>query len=140
MTDSAGLRPRLVVIGAAKAIDYYAHVFGAEEIARHADPSGKIVHAELAIGEARMTLKDEDATDLAPPSVGGSPVLMMLDVEDADAVAGRMVAGGGTILSPVGDSGAGRGGRRSAWRTPPCTSRPSRRGRRRGHEDRWHSR
>jgi PhnB protein len=105
------LRPRLVVRGAAEAIDYYRDVFGAEEIVRYTDPTGKIVHAELAVGSSRLTLKDEDATDRAPDSRSGSPVLLMLDVEGVDAVAERMVAGGGTVIFPIGDSEAGRGGR-----------------------------
>jgi len=56
------------VAGAAKAIDYYVHFYGAEQVERHTDPSGRIVHAELAVGDARMTLKEEDATDRAPGS------------------------------------------------------------------------
>lgn len=111
MKNSATLRPRLVVTGAAKAIDYYTRVFGAEEVERHTGPGGKIVHAELAIGDARIALKDEDATDRAPASAGGSPVLLMLDVDDVDAVAERMIDGGGTIVLPVGAWDGGPGGR-----------------------------
>ena len=103
--------PRLVVAGAAAAIDCYARVFGASEAERYAGQDGKIVHAELAIGDARLTLKDEDGTDRAPTSAGGSPVLLMLQVDDADAVAQRMVASGGTVVFPVSDSPHGRGGR-----------------------------
>jgi uncharacterized glyoxalase superfamily protein PhnB len=100
-----------VVAGAAGAIDYYTRVFDAREVERYADPGGRIVHAELAIGDARMTLKDEDATDPAPTSAGGASVLLMLEVEDVDAVASRMVAAGGTVVFPVQDSEHGRGGR-----------------------------
>jgi uncharacterized glyoxalase superfamily protein PhnB len=105
------LRPRLVVAGAARAIDYYGQVFGAEEIERHAGPDGAIVHAELAIGDATFTLKDEDATDRAPTTAGGAPVLLMLAVDDVDGVAERMLAAGGSVIFPVKDSEAGRGGR-----------------------------
>ncbi|MGE5292556.1 MAG: methyltransferase [Micromonosporaceae bacterium] len=108
--SAATVRPRLVVADAARAIGYYADVFGAAETERHAGPDGSIVHAELVIGDAVITIKDQDATDRAP-SAGGSPVLLMLDVEDVDAVAGRMVAGGGTMVFPVKDSGYGRVGR-----------------------------
>lgn len=116
VTNSETLRPRLVLANAAKAIGYYTHVFGAEEIERHADPSGKIVHAELAIGQARVTLKDEDATDRAPTpppqgSAPGSPVLLMLEVDDVDAVGERMVTAGGAVVFPIADSPYGRGGR-----------------------------
>ena len=54
--------------GAAQAIDDYAHLYGAEQVERHTDPSGRIVHAELAVGDARMTLNDDDATDRAAGS------------------------------------------------------------------------
>jgi uncharacterized glyoxalase superfamily protein PhnB len=103
------LRPRLVVAGAARAIEFYGEVFGAEEVVRHEGPDGRIVHAELAIGAARLTLKDEDDTDSAPTA--GSPVLLTLTVDDADAVAERMVAAGGTVVFPVADREEGRGGR-----------------------------
>jgi 2,7-dihydroxy-5-methyl-1-naphthoate 7-O-methyltransferase len=99
------------VAGAAQAIDYYRRALGAVEIERHARPDGAIVHAELAIGAAGFTVKDEDATDPAPTSAGGTPVLLMLAVDDVDAVARDMVAAGGTVVFPVGDSPAGRGGR-----------------------------
>jgi PhnB protein len=51
-----------VVAGAARAIDSCTQILGAEDVERHTDPSGKIVHAEPAIAGARMTLKDEDVT------------------------------------------------------------------------------
>jgi uncharacterized glyoxalase superfamily protein PhnB/precorrin-6B methylase 2 len=111
MSNPGTLRPRLVVADAAKAIDYYIQVFGAEVVERYSDADGKVVHAELAIGTARLTLKDEDAADRAPTSAGGSSVLLMLDVDDVDAVAERMVAGGGTVVFPIDDSEDGRGGR-----------------------------
>jgi 2,7-dihydroxy-5-methyl-1-naphthoate 7-O-methyltransferase len=108
--NAASLRPRLVVTGAARAIDYYTKVFGAIATERHTGADGSVVHAELEIGDAVITLKDEDATDRAP-SAGETPVLLMLEVDDVDAVAERMVAEGGTVVFAVQDSGYGRGGR-----------------------------
>jgi PhnB protein len=105
------LRPRLVVDGAASAIAYYGDVLGAQEVARFEDPSGKIVHAELAIGDRRLTLKDEDAVDSAPTTLGGSPVLLMLDADDVDALGERMVAAGGKVVFEIGEHEDGRGGR-----------------------------
>jgi PhnB protein len=105
------LRPRLVVSDAAKAIECYRDVFGADEVARYAAESGAIVHAELRVGQAMWTLKDEDDTDPAPTSAAGVPVLLMLDVDDADGVADRMVAAGGEIVFPVDSEEYGRVGR-----------------------------
>jgi PhnB protein len=115
MTEPVTLRPRLVVPGAARAIDYYTQALGATELARYQAPDGRIVHAELALGATpdapTFTLKDEDGTDPAPARAGGCPVLLMLDADDPDAVASRMVAGGATVIFPVSDSDHGRGGR-----------------------------
>jgi uncharacterized glyoxalase superfamily protein PhnB len=111
MTGSPALKPRLVVDGAARATEYYREVFGADELARYEGPDGKIVHAELAIGDARLTLKDEDSFDSAATTVGTSPVLLMLTVDDVDAVGERMVAAGGTVVFEIGDHEDGRGGR-----------------------------
>jgi PhnB protein len=112
MTSSdAVLKPRLVVDGASRAIEYYQDVLGAKEIERYEDASGKIVHAELAIGAGRLTLKDEDGVDAAPTTPGGSPVLLMLSVDDVDALAERMVAAGGRVVFEIGDHEDGRGGR-----------------------------
>jgi len=107
------LRPRLVVDGAAAAIEYWKQAFGAEEIERYADSGGAIVHAELAIGDARFATKDEDDSDRAPTSRGGgTSVLLMLAVDDVDALAERMVALGGTVIFPIADAEeGGRGGR-----------------------------
>jgi uncharacterized glyoxalase superfamily protein PhnB len=106
------LRPRLVVPDAAAAIDYWTQVFGAREVERYEAPDGSIVHAELAIGDSRIATKDEDGADRAPSSLGGTPVLLMLEVDDVDALGERMVGAGGTVVYPIADrEGEGRGGR-----------------------------
>lgn len=105
------VKPRLVVDGAARAIEWYVSVLGARELERYEDPSGKVVHAELEIGGSRLTLKDADGTDPAPPALGGTPVLLMLDVDDVDALAERMVEAGGEVVFPIADWEHGRGGR-----------------------------
>lgn len=112
------LYPRLVVSDAATAIDFYRSAFDAEEVVRY-EHDGKIVHAELTVRagletSASFTLKDEDDTDRAPTSLGGSPVLLNLHVASADATAEAMIAGGGTAIFPVSDwseYGLERGGR-----------------------------
>jgi PhnB protein len=108
----ATLRPRLVVAGAAAAIEYWTQVFGAREVERYTAPDGSIVHAELAIGDSRIATKDEDDADRAPNSLGGTPVLLMLEVDDVDAVGEHMVGAGGTVVYPIADrEGESRGGR-----------------------------
>src|SRR4051812_25932066 len=94
------LHPRLVIAGATRAIEFYKEAFGAEEIDRYTDSSGRIVHAQLSIGGAVFTVSEEQRQwkNDAPPSLGGSPVILTLSVDDADAVGARMVKAGATVV------------------------------------------
>lgn len=93
----------LIVKEAAAAIEFYTRAFGAVELFRLTEPSGKIGHAELRFGETVVMLADEypDFGALAPPSVGGSPVKMHLAVADADACFARAKAEGAVELRPL---------------------------------------
>lgn len=97
------LHPRLVVSGAAAAIDFYRSALGAEEVARYTDPAGRIVHAEITIGGATVAIKDEGDGDPAPTSLGGTPVFISLTVTDADAAAESMLRAGAQVIYPVDD-------------------------------------
>ncbi len=101
----AALTPYLIVDGAAAAIDYYQKIFGAIELFRLADPAGKIGHAELMINDSRIMLADEFPTMGArgPGSFGGSPVRMLLYVDDVDATVQRAIAAGAKLVRPVED-------------------------------------
>jgi PhnB protein len=104
--------PRLVVSDGARALDFYVSALGAAETARYTSPEGKIVHAELQIGPATIAVKDADEFDPAPPTLGGSPVIIALYVDDADAVADSMLAAGAAVVFPIHDAEYGeRGGR-----------------------------
>jgi PhnB protein len=97
--------PYLCIAGAAEAIAYYQKVFGAVELMRLADPSGKIGHAEIKIGTANVMLADEfpDMGFVGPKTIGGSPVALMIYVADADAVVNRAVESGSKLLRPIED-------------------------------------
>lgn len=99
------MAPYLIVRGAPAAIEYYGKAFGAEELFRLTEPSGKVGHAELVIGEARFMLADEypDFGALSPVSVGGTPVSIHLYVDDVDEVVKRAEAAGATVLRPLRD-------------------------------------
>ncbi|HLL68013.1 MAG TPA: VOC family protein [Micromonosporaceae bacterium] len=113
MTDFliSGMYPRLVVSDGARAIDFYAAAFGAVETERHTDPEGKIVHAGLTIGGFAVAVKDEGGGDPAPPTLGGTPVILALDVADPDGVADAMLRLGATVVHAISDQPYGRGGR-----------------------------
>jgi PhnB protein len=95
--------PYLIVNGAAGAIDFYKEIFGATERMRMASPDGRVGHAELLIGGCVVMLADEciEMDARSPQTVGGSPVLLNLYVEDVDAVVARAIAAGAKLLRPV---------------------------------------
>jgi PhnB protein len=97
--------PYLVIKGATTAIDYYKKVFGATERMRMDAPGGTIGHAELVIGDSTIMLADEfpDMGFRSPKTIGGSPVSLVLYVEDVDTVFKRAVGAGAKELRPVAD-------------------------------------
>ena len=97
--------PYLIIKGAAAAIEFYKKVFGAKELFRMPGPGGKVGHAELQIGDSRIMLADEhpEMGAKSPASFGGSPVGLMLYVEDVDARFNRAVAAGATVKKPLAD-------------------------------------
>ena len=95
--------PYLTVDGAAAALDFYARVFDAQERVRMDAPGGKIGHAEIEIGSGLVMLADTfpDMGNAAPVSLGGTPVTVMVYVEDVDATFKRAVDAGATVDRPV---------------------------------------
>jgi PhnB protein len=95
--------PYLVVTGAARALDYYKMAFDAQELMRMPGPDGKIAHAEIQIGTARIMLADEvpEMGHKSPQTIGGSAVGLMMYVTDVDDTFQRAVSGGATVKQPV---------------------------------------
>jgi PhnB protein len=110
MTD---LIPYLAARDASAAIAFYVEAFGATEVVRWTDPdTGTIGHAEIDVGGRRLFLADEwpDGGVLAPREGAGTPVSLVLDVDDVDAVFARAVALGARVERPVTDAHGDRGG------------------------------
>lgn len=97
--------PYLIVDGASDAIDFYTKVLGAQERMRMPAPDDKVGHAELQLGQGLIMLADEfpERDIRGPRSVGGSPVLISVYVEDVDAMFERAVAAGAKELSAPKD-------------------------------------
>ena len=89
--------PHLTFENASAAIDWYKQALGATEISRAPGPDGKILHAELQIGDSRLMLHDAMMGAKGPKGLGGSPVSMWLYVADCDALFKRAVDAGGTV-------------------------------------------
>jgi len=97
--------PYLHVKGAARAIEFYTQAFGATEVLRLSEPDGRIGHAEIQIGGARIMLADEfpECEIRGPQSLGGTSVGIHLTVPNVDAVAERAVAAGARLPKPIRD-------------------------------------
>lgn len=96
--------PYLSIDGAADAITFYSDVLGAKERARMPGPDGKIGHAELTIGDSVLMLADPFPQGTpSPKAVGGSPVTIMVYVENVDAIYDKALEAGATPISKVED-------------------------------------
>jgi len=97
--------PYLIVDGATRAIDFYQRAFGAVEVMRLDGPQGQVGHAEIRVGDSPVMLADEhpDRGILAPTSLGGCGVHLMLYVVDVDAAFARAVDAGAEVLRPLQD-------------------------------------
>ncbi len=97
--------PRMFVRGAAAAIEFYQQAFGATELGRFADPSGKIVNAEIKLGDSIISLAEESPEygNYSPQSLGGATMILTLNVENADAVWNQATSVGAKIIFPLAD-------------------------------------
>lgn len=95
--------PYLIVSGAAEAIEFYKKAFGATELFRMAGSGGKIGHAEIKIGNSPIMLADEhpEMGARSAKTLGGSPVFLMLYVDNVDALAAQAIAAGAKPVRPV---------------------------------------
>jgi PhnB protein len=96
----------IVVQGADRAARFYTEAFGARELRRVPVPDGRLMSVELQLGSAVLHAADEfpEMGVLAPPSIGGTPVVLALEVDDADATFARALEAGATALQPVDDA------------------------------------
>lgn len=97
--------PHLVCAGAAEAIAFYKKAFGASEQVRMPGPDGKLMHAQIAIGDSTVMLVDENLQWglRGPKLLGGSPVTIHLFVENADDFVAKAVKAGAKVTMPLAD-------------------------------------
>lgn len=101
-SEYRGAVPYLCVRDAKAALEFYKKAFGAKELVR-IELGGRIGHAEIEIGQARIMLCDEfrDMNFLSPETMGGSPFLINLFVDDVDEIFDRAVEAGARPVRPV---------------------------------------
>ena len=98
--------PQLTLDNAAQAIDWYKKALGAEEVSRAVGPDGKVMHADLRIGNSHIMVNDPMGGSKGPKAFGGSPASLWLYVEDCDALFNRAVSAGGKVVGgPMGQMG-----------------------------------
>lgn len=104
-TDGQTLRVHMTVHDANEAIAFYGRAFGAAEQFRLVEPSGRVGHAEIRIGDSIVMLNDEypDFGAKSPAATGGSPVAFHIRVPDADRAVERAVKAGATLVREVQD-------------------------------------
>jgi PhnB protein len=99
------ITPHIVVQDAERAVTFYRDAFGAAETSRIPTPDGRLMSVQLRFDDGLLHLADEfpEMGVLAPPSIGGTPVVLALEVRDADAVFAQAVAAGATVRQPLQD-------------------------------------
>ena len=97
--------PHLVCSDADAAINFYQKAFGATNVHRMPGPDGKLMHGQIQIGDSQLMLANENAQFgmLGPLALKGSPVIIHLYVEDADAFVAKAAAAGAKVTMPVAD-------------------------------------
>lgn len=107
LPDGMGtVTPHLVCKDAGKAIEFYKNAFGAQERFRLNTPDGKkVLHASIVIGDSMVMLADEfpDWGSVGPETLKGTPVVLHLNVKDADAAFDQAVRAGATVTMPLED-------------------------------------
>jgi len=98
--------PAIVVRDASAAIDFYQRAFGASEVSRMAGPDGKIMHAEIRIGDSLIMLGEENEQwgTKSPLLTNGNPGSLHIYVDDADASFARALEAGATVKYPLEDA------------------------------------
>jgi PhnB protein len=94
--------PQLTLDNAAQGIDWYKKALNAEEVSRAVGPDGKVMHAEIRIGDSRIMVNDPMMGAKSPKALGGSPASLWVYVQDCDKLFNQAVAAGATVLPGMG--------------------------------------
>jgi uncharacterized glyoxalase superfamily protein PhnB len=95
--------PSITSSDAARSIEFYKKALGATERMSMKGPDGKVMHAELKIGNSIVMLCDEVMNMKSPKTIGGSPVSFYLYVEDADEAFRKAISAGAKEIYSVHD-------------------------------------
>lgn len=96
--------PALTLDDARATIEWYKKALGAEELSSAPGPDGKLMHAEIRVGNSRIMLSDPVMGNKGPKDFGGSPASLWVYVEDCDALFNRAVKAGAEVAWPMSDA------------------------------------
>jgi len=112
--------PHLIFDNSAQAIDWYKKALGAQEKSRSLGPDGKVIHAEIQVGNSRIMLNDAMGGGKSAKAYGGSPIGFWVYVEDCDALFKQAVSAGAQVApGPMGQLSDQFWGDRSGTFTDP---------------------
>jgi PhnB protein len=96
----------VVVRDAARAVEWYTNVLGAEELLRIPTPDGRLMSVELRFGDSTVMLADEfpEMGIVSPQTLGGTYMALHLMVDDVDTVWQRALDAGAEVFHPLQDS------------------------------------
>jgi uncharacterized glyoxalase superfamily protein PhnB len=99
------ITPAIVVRGASEAIAFYKNAFSAKERSRMPMPDGRLMHAEIQIGDSRIMLSDEfpEMGAKSPQTLGGAPSSLLIYTKNVDALFEQAVKAGAKVTMPVAD-------------------------------------
>ncbi len=95
--------PQLTLDNAATTIEFYKRAFGAQEVSRSVGPDGRVMHAELRIGDSPLMVNDAVMGTKGPHAIGGTPASLWLYVKDCDALFNQAVEAGAEIRNSLTD-------------------------------------
>jgi PhnB protein len=119
-TRTPKLAPYLVSTDARALIEFIEKGIGGKVTYEHAEPSGRLAHAEVRIADSVVMLAD------APKGRTPFPGMLHLYVPDADVAYLRALRAGATSVREPADAPDGdrRGGVRDAWGNEWWFTRP----------------
>lgn len=100
------ITPEICCRGASEAIAFYKAAFGAEECARSLGPNGKVMHAQIKVGDSIVMLHDEmpEKNNPSPSTLGATPVSFFVYVKDVDDTWKRAIEAGAREKAPLVDT------------------------------------
>jgi PhnB protein len=101
----ASITPHLIVVDVAVAVDFYERAFAAVVWKKRGDSKGRLLHAELRVGDSVLMVAQESPAlgSRAPSGSGGRSVSLHMFVDQVDASFKRAIDAGATVEIPVAD-------------------------------------